>query len=143
MNSTNRNSPKTLRDLDEAPFRWLVRSRRILLALSAVWVINVFDLGFTLLESTRFHFVELNPLAATMLRDAPHFLVAYKLGLVICASTILIALRAERVSELGSWLILAVYGCVGLRWSFYYEELLATIPDPAMNVCPLTGMILP
>lgn len=130
---------------DEASstFRWLIRSRRIILALAAIWVINVFDLGFTLHESQRYHFVELNPVAASMLRDAPHLLVAYKISLVTIASAILIALRRERVCELGCWLILAVYGCVGVRWMFYYEELLATIPDPAINVCPLTGIIAP
>jgi len=114
-------------------FRRLTRPRRILLALAAVWVLNVFDLGFTLLETTRQHFVEVNPVAATLLHD-PAALTAYKSALVCIGSAILLCYRRERVSEMGAWFLLCTYLAVGLRWHAYYEDVFDSLSDPAVNV---------
>ncbi len=107
-----------------AHFPWLTRARRVLLALAAVWVLNVFDLGFTLIESAHGHFVELNPIAASFLGHADHVLIAYKFGLLTFGTTILLLLRHHRMSELGCWMLLATYVYVGVRWYAYYQCLL-------------------
>jgi hypothetical protein len=105
-------------------FGWLTRARRVLLALAAVWVLNIFDLGFTLVESSHGHFTELNPIAASILSRPDYFLIAFKLGLLTLGSIILLVLREHRLAELGCWLLLAAYLYVGARWYAYYYCLL-------------------
>lgn len=109
---------------------WLTRPRRVLLLLSAVWVLNAFDLGYTMLESTRQHFVELNPVASALLKGPDHWIVAYKAGLVLCGSSILLALRRFALAECSCWLLFFAYCYVGGLWSRYYQELLITLCDP-------------
>ena len=105
-------------------FSWLVRPRRILLALAAVWTISTFDLGFTLLESSRGHFVEMNPFAAELLSGPTYVIVLYKAALLVTGSTILLVLRRHRAAELACWFLLASYVGLGLRWATYYRNLL-------------------
>ncbi|RMF81927.1 MAG: hypothetical protein D6744_06580 [Planctomycetota bacterium] len=124
-------------------FRWLIRPRRVLLVLAALWVLNIFDLGFTLLEATRANFIELNPLVGEHVRTNPAFVVAYKITLVAVGSTILLVLRRQRVAELGCWFLFAIYALLLMHWSGYYAYLHDTLSDPATNVSPLTGMITP
>jgi PAS domain-containing protein len=125
------------------PFRWLVRPRRILLLLSAIWIINVFDLGYTLLESLNHDFVEMNPVAAQLIGTSPEALVGYKSALLIVSSAILLANRYQRLTELGCWFLLVAYLYVGLCWAFYFEQRLVCLEDPAINVDPLIGCYIP
>ena len=120
-------------------FRWLTRPRRILLLLGAVWVLNVFDLGYTVLEATRHSFVEMNPVAAPLLAAPTYVLVIYKAALVAASSALLLVLRRHRVVEVGCWFLLAVYSCVAGRWILYYNDLMETINDPAVNIPRLAG----
>jgi hypothetical protein len=124
-------------------FRWLVRPRRVLLLLAAVWVINTFDLGYTLLESLRRDFVELNPVAASLMGGSPEALVVYKTVLIAGSSVILLIHRRQRVAELGCWFLLGAYLWVALCWWRYYEDMLVSVSDPAVNVDPLIGICLP
>ena len=124
-------------------FRWLTRPRRILLLLAAVWVINVFDLGYTLLESLHAAFVELNPVAAKLLGISPVAVVAYKMGLTGISSSILLCYRRHRVSELGCWFLLTVHLYVAICWIVYYQHKLVCLCDPAVNVEPILGMCTP
>lgn len=103
------------------PFRWLSRSRRILLALAAVWVLNIFDLCFTMREARESHFVELNPIAAHLLGQPEHWLITYKCALLLAGSSILLLLRRYSVTELASWFLMAVSVYVGARWYVYFE----------------------
>ena len=105
----------------------------MLLLLAAVWVLNAFDLGYTMLESTRQHFVELNPVASALLKGPDHWIVAYKAGLVIGGSSILLALRRFALAEYSCWLLFGAYCYVGGLWSRYYQELLITLCDPAQS----------
>lgn len=116
-----------------ASLAWLSRSRRVLLLLGGVWVLNAFDLGYTMLESTRQHFVELNPVASALLKGPDHWIVAYKAGLVIGGSSILLALRRFALAEYSCWLLFGAYCYVGGLWSRYYQELLVTLCDPAQS----------
>ena len=124
-------------------FRWLTRPRRVLLLLGAVWVINVCDLGFTLLEAFYSAFEELNPVAARLLGGPPAALVAYKMGLTGVSSAILLIYRRHRVSELGCWFLLATHFYVAICWMFYYQQKLACLSDPAVNIDPVLGACLP
>ena len=107
------------------------RSQRVLYVLAAVWVLNFFDLGFTITESKAKLFRELNPLAATML-DHPLALVLYKSSLVIIGSWLLLRYRRRRLTELACWLLLATNGYVGIRWQQYYADVLVTFHDPCV-----------
>ena len=120
-------------------FGWLTRPRRILLVLGAVWVINVFDLGYTLLESMRKDFVEVNPVAAQLVGTSPSELILYKTALVVTGSVILLVHRRHRIAELGCWFLLGAYLFVAIRWWLYYEHLLEALANPAVNVDPLIG----
>ncbi|MFQ5805819.1 MAG: DUF5658 family protein [Phycisphaerae bacterium] len=124
-------------------FRWLTRPRRVLLVLAAVWVINIFDLGYTLLESLHSGFIEMNPVAARLIGASPAVLVSYKTALLAISSTILLIYRRHRVAELGCWFLLAAYLHVAICWWFYYEQRLASFEDPAVNVDPLIGVCTP
>lgn len=107
------------------------RSQRVLYALAAIWVLNFFDLGFTITESKAKLFRELNPLAATMM-DHPHALVLYKTSLVVIGSWLLLRYRRRRLTELACWLLLATNGYVGIRWQQYYADVLVTFHDPCV-----------
>ena len=104
-------------------FRWLVRPRRVLLLLAAIWVLNVFDLGYTLLESTRHQFVEMNPVAAPLIDAPARLLVAYKATLVVIGSALLLMFARHSTTEWACWFLLATYVYVGIRWSIYYADL--------------------
>jgi len=115
-------------------FGWLVRPRRVLLVLAAMWVLNLFDLGFTLVEAGRSHFHELNPVAARFLAQPSYVLAAYKAILVGLGSTILLALARRRIAELTAWFLLGVYILVAIRWSLYYKHLNDSPVDPASQL---------
>jgi hypothetical protein len=115
----------------------------VLLVLAAVWIINVFDLGYTLLESLHSGFIEMNPVAARLIGSSPEVLVSYKTTLLAISSTILLIYRRYRVAELGCWFLLAVYLHVAICWWLYYEHRLASFDDPAVNIDPLIGMCMP
>lgn len=117
-----------------AGFRWLVRPRRVLLLLAAIWVLNVFDLGFTLLEVSRQHFVEMNPVAARLIDAPPVVLIAYKLALVAVGSGLLLRFAWHSTTEWACWLLLVAYAYVGVRWSLYYADLLETAHDPTLHI---------
>lgn len=99
------------------------RRRRVVLLLAAIWVLNAFDLGFTLFAHRFGYFTELNPVAAQIL-DSTHLLALYKFGLLVAGSVILIAVSRHAVAELGCWLLLVCYFYVACRWYVYYAELL-------------------
>jgi len=124
-------------------FAWLNRPRRVLLVLAAVWVVNIFDLGYTLLESLHSQFVELNPLAAELMERQPELLIFYKAGLLAPSSLILLIHRRKRATELACWLLLGAYLYVGLCWALYYEQRLLCLDDPATNIDPLIGYCAP
>lgn len=118
----------------------LNRPRRVMLLLAAVWVLNAFDLCFTIIESSGRFFRELNPMAAQLL-DTPVALATYKVSLVFMGSFILLKYRRRRISELGCWFLLFTYSYLWVRWAEYYDHLTVTLSDPCV-VTPL-GSALP
>jgi hypothetical protein len=109
--------------------RGLRRAHRILLVLAGIWVLNLFDLGYTLHQSQARHFTEMNPVAARLLNQPPLVLCAYKLSLLITGTAILVWLRRHAVAELACWLLLSCYFYVAIRWLVYYDQALALPTD--------------
>lgn len=102
--------------------RHCTRPRRILLLLAVLWLLNVLDLRFTMLEASgNVLFNELNPVAAHLLGNSLDALVAYKLTLVALASLILWRLRSYSPAEWGTWLATAAYAAVFMQWMLYFH----------------------
>jgi hypothetical protein len=102
--------------------------------LAAIGLLNLHDLTLTLIESQRRTFVELNPLAASVLHLPAGALVAYKAGLVLAGTGILLALRRHRATEIGCWFLLVVFLLLLVRWHVYVTYIAATAHDPAVLV---------
>ncbi len=120
--------------LAQAPRRtfgqWLTRPRRILLTLTAVWVVAVFDLGFTLFEQGSAQFIELNPLAAKLMGGSAAAVMVFKFSLLGVGTLILLGLRRHSVAELACWFLLATKVYLALRWFSYYDCLVRGYLDP-------------
>ena len=112
---------------------WFNRSRRVLLTLAAVWVVAIFDLGYTLAESGTGDFVEANPLAAKLLAGPTHVIVVYKFGLLGLGTAILLALRRHAVAELGCWFLFVLKLYVALRWYSYFDCVLHGYVNPLLR----------
>jgi hypothetical protein len=97
------------------------RPRRILLLLAAVWIMQGFDLGFTVVAHRCESFAELNPVARWALQRGATGAIVYKVTLVLLGSVILWCCRRRVLSECLLWLVVAA--CVGLslRWRDYFH----------------------
>lgn len=93
----------------------------MLLALTVVWVISIFDLGFTLAESGTKDFVELNPLAARLLSGPGNAVIVFKFTLLGISTIILLPLRRYRVTELACWLLVVAKLYLAVRWFTYFD----------------------
>lgn len=102
---------------------WLARRPvRVGLLLIAVALLNGFDLTFTIMACRLGPFIELNPLAASVIDTGSYgALTLYKMGLVAAGSFILWQFRAYRISEVGCWMLALLYTGVSVRWFRYYE----------------------
>src|SRR5262245_33165253 len=72
------------------------RGRRLLLLLIGVWLVNLFDLGFTLVACQQRLMTELNPLAQYVMSWGTPALIVYKFVLVASGSAILWWQRRRR-----------------------------------------------
>lgn len=112
---------------------WLNRSRRVLLTLAIVWVISIFDLGFTLAEWGTPDFVESNPLAVSLLKGPSWAVGAFKFGLLTVGTAILLLLRRHSVAELACWFLLATKLYVAVRWFAYFDCLVRDHVNPLLD----------
>jgi len=117
-----------------AAFRWLNRSRRVLLTLAAVWTVSIFDLGYTLSEWGSADFTELNPVAAHLLGGPQQAIIAYKFGLLSLGTLILLALRRHLIAELACWLLFAAKVYLAVRWVLYFDCVLHGYTNPLIRV---------
>lgn len=103
--------------------RWLLRRPvRIALLLLAVWLMNGFDLLFTILAAQLGSFIELNPVAATFINGQNYAaLGTYKAALVVIGTCLLWRCRYHRLSELGCWMLFFLYSGLAWRWLRYYQ----------------------
>ncbi len=64
-----------------------------------------------------------------MLQYGTASVVLFKIGLVLIGSYPLLRFRRARVTELGTYVILAAYALLALHWSTCYELYAITLPD--------------
>lgn len=98
------------------------RARRVVLLVILLWMLNLFDLIFTLLAVRLGSFVELNPLARPLLHT-PLGLSAFKLAMLTFTSFIFLVCRRRVLTEVGCWVLSVVYTCLGVFWLRYYVAL--------------------
>ena len=101
------------------------RPRRVIALLIFLWVLNLFDLAYTILAHQTGYLFELNPIARDLL-DSPWVLTGFKFVAVITGSVILVCLRRHRLSELAAWFLCLVYVALAIRWLDFCNVLFAS-----------------
>ena len=86
-----------------------------------IWLLNGFDLTFTVLSHQQGMLHEENPLARHMLQNGVASIMLYKIGLVLIGSYPLLRFRRARITELGTYVILAAYALLAIHWASCYE----------------------
>ena len=94
------------------------RTARIVLAILLIWVLNIADLGATLSAHKGGQFVELNPLARSLLQFPPA-LIAFKLIPLALASLVFIISRRHFLTEFACLLVCVMYVVLGIIWWSY------------------------
>lgn len=102
---------------------WMAESRshRVICLVLGIWLLNGFDLMFTILSHEQGLLHEENPVARLMLGYGTTSIVLFKTGLVLIGSYPLLRFRRARITELGTYVILIAYALLALRWSTCYE----------------------
>ena len=93
--------------------------RQVIRLVQVMVVLNVFDLACTLFQHHQGNLWELNPLAVTLLTNAP-FVVVFKLCLTIGAAIVFLVARSYRLAQVGCWWVVVAYTILILRWNSYY-----------------------
>jgi hypothetical protein len=126
---------------------WVVeaRSHRVICLVLGLWLLNGFDLAFTVLSHQQGLLHEENPLARHMLSNGTTSIVLFKIGLVLIGSYPLLRFRVARITEMASLLVLAAYVVLAVRWSTYYELYTLACPHDIdfAEARSLTAMPLP
>jgi hypothetical protein len=104
-------------------FNWVAeaRSHRVICLVLGIWLINGFDLAFTIISHEQGMLHEENPLARHMLQHGTASIMLYKIGLVLIGSYPLLRFRTARITELGAYVILVAYAILAIHWSTCYE----------------------
>ncbi len=121
---------------------WIVeaRSHRVILLVMGIWLLNGFDLIFTILAHQQGMLQEENPIARLMLSYGTPSIVLFKIGLVLIGSYPLLRFRTARITELGALVILVAYALLAVHWSECYELYAASIShDPNLAELNVLG----
>lgn len=102
---------------------WIVeaRSHRVICLVLGIWLLNGFDLAFTVLSHDQGMLHEENPLARHMLGYGTASIVLFKIGFVMIGSYPLLRFRTARITEMGSFVILLAYAFLAVHWSQCYD----------------------
>ena len=92
--------------------------------LAVLWVLNFFDLAYTIHAHQTGKFFELNPVARGLL-NSPWALAGFKCLAVGLGSVILMSLRRHRLTELAAWLLCLAYLALAIRWLNFCQTLQA------------------
>lgn len=119
--------------------QWAGRSRshRVICLVLAIWMLNGFDLVFTILAHQQGYLHEQNPLARHFLAGGIASVVLFKVGLVLMGSYPLLRFRRAIISEMASLIILMAYGLLAVHWSECYELYLLSSGSP-INIAEIT-----
>lgn len=112
--------------------RWVVgaRSHRVLCIVFGIWLINAFDLTFTILSHENGMLDEKNPVARHVLQQGTLSVVLFKIGLVLVGSYPLLRFRRARITELGALVVFVAYAALAFHWFDCLELYSMTISDP-------------
>lgn len=121
------------------------RAHRVVCLVLAVWLLNGFDLTFTILAHQQGLLHEQNPLARKFLEDGPIFMVLFKVGLVLIGSYPLLRYRRARITEMASLTVLVAYGLLAVHWSECYRLYSLTSGGPVniAEITPSTHLFFP
>jgi len=110
---------------------WIVeaRSHRVICVVLGIWLLNAFDLTFTILSHEQGLLHEQNPLARHMLQNGTPSIMLYKIGLVLIGTYPLLKFRKARITEMAALLVFLSYATLAVRWSTCYELYCAAFPD--------------
>jgi hypothetical protein len=98
------------------------RERRLFWLLLAAWIINLFDLGLTLLAAEQRILVELNPVAAQVLLHGPLAVAVYKFALMVFGTAFLWHCRRHAWTEPLVWCYVLLCVALSFRWNTLYRE---------------------
>lgn len=121
--------------------RWIAESRshRVICLVLGIWLLNAFDLVFTILSHEQGMLHEENPVAQRLLENGTASIILFKIGLVLMGSYPLLRFRRVRIAEMAAAFILLAYALLAVRWSVCYD-LYAISVTHAADVPDLAGM---
>ena len=121
------------------------RERRLFWLLIGVWIIHLFDLGFTLLAYEQRVLIEMNPLAARVLPLGSTALVVYKLTLLVFGTGILWWFRRDPFAERCAWAYAIVCVALCLCWHRIYHDAQPNLVvlNTVLEILPDRGPVAP
>jgi len=103
------------------------RGRCICLLVTAIWLMNVFDLFMTLQAHGHGLLTETNPIARYFLVQGPFALIMFKILFAGFGGCVLLWNRHHPLAEYMAWLAVAANLSVAVRWMSCYEFYEVTI----------------
>lgn len=121
------------------------RSHRVICLVLAIWLLNGFDLTFTILAHEQGVLHEQNPLAQKFLSNGNASVISFKVGLVLIGSYPLLRYRQARITEMATLVILIAYGLLAVHWSECYKLYTLTSGGPVniAEISPSTNFFFP
>ena len=102
------------------------RARRVGLLLIATVLLSIGDLYATLTHLNSIGMVEVNPIAAHLMRTGSVAgLVLFKLGTLGLAVGLILHARYHRSAEVGAWILTLIMTLLMLHWQHYQTQLTA------------------
>ncbi len=109
--------------LNANPARGARLGERIVLGLlPLIWALNLLDLLFTLLAYQVGNFEELNPIARSI---GWHWQIVMKLASLAFFTTVCVAVRHRRITQLGCYAVTGVYAVLAVIWLTMFNFLLS------------------
>ena len=103
------------------------RGRRICLLVTAIWIMNAFDLFMTLHAHGHGLLTETNPIAQYLLVLGPFALIMFKILLAGFGGCVLLWNRHHALAEYMTWLAAGANLIVAVRWMSCYEFYQVTV----------------
>ncbi len=119
------------------------RGRRIVLLVTAIWLMNAFDLFMTLHAHGHGVLTETNPIARYLLTQGPFAVIIFKILFAGFGGGVMLWNRRYALAEYMAWLAVAANLSVAVRWTSCYEFYEITlnhgVPPGAMAVFGALG----
>ncbi len=99
------------------------RTRRVAVLLLILLLLNIADLGFTLIASNSMFFIEANPIANIFLQH-PIFLLLYKAVLLSFAFSVFWLNRKHPLTQTACWICFIAYSILTILWYYTLFEVI-------------------